>query len=126
MAFSWSGWNVPLLSGLIGAVCAQLLSAFLQRKLEIRRTNLEILRKIAGSWAAITDNPLVEHRLRFFEGLNELMVVFSASRQVTNALIQYKAALGSRNHDDRLIFFCSKLSVKKLESTLGCSMTAFF
>lgn len=92
-----------LLSGLIGAVAAQLLSAFLQRKLEIRRTKLEVLRKIAGSRAAVAENPLLEHRSRFFEGLNEVMIVFSGSSKVTDALIRYKSALGTPNSNDRLI-----------------------
>ena len=52
MEFSLTNWNVPLISGLIGAVISQLLSAFFQRKLEIRRTQLDVLRKISGSRAA--------------------------------------------------------------------------
>src|ERR1700680_4826573 len=55
MGFSWTGWNIALLSGLIGAVIAQLLSALFQRRLEVRRTKLDVLRKIAGSRAAVTD-----------------------------------------------------------------------
>ena len=61
------------------------------------------MRKIAGNRAAVTDKPLLDHRSRFFEGLNEVMVVFSGSDEVSKALIEYKASLGTTNHNDRLI-----------------------
>ena len=71
---------------------------------EIHGMKLDILRKIAGSRSAITGDLLsAEHRGRFFEGLNEIMVVFSDSRDVSNALIAFKAALGTPNANDRLI-----------------------
>lgn len=101
---------LALLSGLVGALLAQLLSNWHARKLEderkafeIRRTKLDVLRKIAGNRAAVTSVPLLDHRSRFFEGLNEVMVVFSDSSQVSTALLNYKAAIGTSNHNDRLI-----------------------
>ena len=62
------------------------------------------MRKIAGNRiTAVSEKPSVEHRARFFEGLNEVMVVFSDSQEVSRALIQFKAALGTTNANDRLI-----------------------
>jgi len=123
---------LALVSGLFGAIGAQLLSIWHGRKLEneraaltqqlekerqhlarlleterqafeIHRIKLDVLRKIAGSRAAVSDKPLGEHRSRFFEGLNEVMVVFSGSKDVSSALIAYKAALNTTNANDRLI-----------------------
>jgi hypothetical protein len=39
----------------------------------------------------------------FFEGLNEVMIVFSDSKDVSKALIEYNAALNTPNANDRLI-----------------------
>jgi hypothetical protein len=85
---------LALVSGLFGAISAQLLSIWHGRRLEterqafeIHRMKLDVLRKIAGSRAAVSDKPLSEHRSRFFEGLNEVMVVFSSSKDVSSALI---------------------------------------
>lgn len=69
----------------------------------LQRVKLDVLRKIAGNRAAVTDIPLDEQRPRFFEGLNEVMVVFSGSNDVSRALVSYKAAVGTPNHRDRLI-----------------------
>lgn len=96
---------LALSSGVIGAIGAQLLSIWHMRKLEdqrtalnrqleterqafeIQRMKLDVLRKIAGNRSAVTDKPLVDHRARFFEGLNEVMVVFSDSQKVSRALL---------------------------------------
>jgi hypothetical protein len=123
---------LALSSGLLGAIVAQLLAIWHGRKLENERTaltrqleterqhlahrleterqafeihgmKLDVLRKIAGSRAAITNKPFKDHLPRFFEGLNEVMVVFSDSKGVSSALIGYKAAIGTNNHNDRLI-----------------------
>lgn len=112
---------LALVSGAVGAIGAQLLSIWHMRKLEdernaltrqleaerqtfeIRRIKLDVLRKIAGNRAAVSDKAIVEQRARFFEGLNEVMVVFSDSNGVSGALIEYKAAIGTINHNDRLI-----------------------
>jgi len=88
-----------VVSGAAGVICAQFLSIWHARKL----VKLDVLRKIAGNRAAVSDNPLLDQRARFFEGLNEVMIVFSDSSEVSKALIEYKAALGTSNHNDRLI-----------------------
>jgi outer membrane lipoprotein SlyB len=81
MDFSWRDFVLALLSGFVGAVCAQIIGNRAQQKMEIKRTKLDVLRKIAGNRAAVTNQPLAEQRARFFEGLNEVMIVFSGSRR---------------------------------------------
>ncbi len=103
MPFSLESVVLALLSGLVGAVCAQLMGTRAQKQMEIRRTKLEVLRKIAGNRAAVTNQPIPEQRARFFEGLNEVMIVFSDSPKVAQALTDYKAALNTPNHNDRMI-----------------------
>lgn len=125
---------LALASGAFGAISAQLLAIWHTRRLEdertaltqqleserqhfghqleierqafeIHRVKLEVLRKIAGNRSAIGDKPIIEHRARFFEGLNEVMVVFSDSAEVSKALIGFRATLGTNNANanDRMI-----------------------
>ena len=112
---------LALASGAFGAISAQILAIWQMRQLEgertaltlklekerqafeVHRTKLEALRKIAGSRAALTASPLSEHRSRFFEGLNEVMVIFSDSNTVSGALVAFKAALGTINANDCLV-----------------------
>jgi hypothetical protein len=121
MGITIADLTVALASGALGAIGAQLLSIWYTRRLEderqalirqvetqrqafeIDRTKLAVLRKIAGNRAALTDNPVLEQHAAFFEGLNEVMVVFSGSPFVVEALNRFYEALGSPNQHDRLI-----------------------
>ena len=112
---------LALASGAVGAVGSTLLSIWNARRLEndrqdltreverqrqafeIDRTKLAVLRKIAGNRAAVTDRPVLEQQTSFFEGLNEVMVVFSGSSSVVAALNAFHDALGTVNQPDRLI-----------------------
>ena len=60
------------------------------------------------------------HRVRFFEGLNEVMIVFSDSKEGLERAHEYKAALGSANHNDRLIDL-----FKAICRNVGIDPTAF-
>ena len=112
---------LALASGTIGAIGAQILSIWHAQRLEkerqrlaqklekerqafeIHRMKLDVLRKIGGARAGVTERPLLEHFPRFIEGLNEVMILFSDSNEVAKALIEYKAALNTPNQFDRLI-----------------------
>jgi hypothetical protein len=112
---------LALASGALGAISAEIVSVWhfgklakeyvaLTRQLEmerrtfeIRRVKLEALRKIAGSRTALTPSPLSGHLPRFYEGLNEVMVIFSDSNVVSGALVAFKGALGTASANDRLL-----------------------
>ena len=86
----------------------------------VRQTKLEVLRKIAGNRAAVTDQPMPEQRNSFLQGLNEVMVVFADSEEVSTALVQYKAAIGTPNHNDRLTYL-----FKAICRDVGIDISAF-
>lgn len=92
-----------LSSGLLGAVAAQLLAMRHTKKLEVRRAKLAVVTKIAGNRAAVSERSVREQSPRFFEGLNEVMVVFADSRKVSEALVEYKKSLGTENDKAKLV-----------------------
>ena len=103
METSWNGLLIALFSGLVGAVLAQIPGNWDRRRMQIRHTKLEGLRKIAGNRAAAAEHPILDQAPRCFEGLNEVMVVFSHSKDVSAALNEYKGALRTPNGNDKLI-----------------------
>jgi hypothetical protein len=112
---------LALTSGALGAIGAEIVSVWHFGKLakdyaalakqleaerhvfEIHRIKLEALRKIAGARTALSPLTFRENVRRFYEGLNEVMVIFSDSNAVSSALIAFKAALGTPNSNDRLL-----------------------
>jgi hypothetical protein len=74
----------------------------IDREVLLRRTKIEVLRKIAGNRAAVSDDPVLEQLPRFLEGLNEVMIVFADSADVSTALVEYEGALNTANHNGRL------------------------
>ena len=78
----WATVAPILLSGVIGVI----ISIAYYRRYEKRKSKLDTLKRLLANRFALTPNSTSASRDRFFEALNEVVVVFHDSQPVMSAL----------------------------------------
>ena len=85
----WATVASILLSGVIGVI----ISIAYYRRYEKRKSKLDTLKRLLANRFALTPNSTSASRDRFFEALNEVVVVFHDSQPVMSALEQIHSDL---------------------------------
>jgi hypothetical protein len=85
-----TNWLAILLSGLLSALLASLVTTFINVRQERRKAKLALLVEIMGNRHGLTPGGGAEANARFLQALNCVFAVFHDSREVVFALQDFK------------------------------------